>query len=353
MQPRAVEAHLHGKKNIVFQRLIRGRGINTVGIEPLVQHQALEHGLAVYQAFFSVKGNGAQGEIAVRRILNRAFLFQRQLQIVKVGLAGGPEVLFFHFQQKPGVRAVHPGAARALERALEGGLGAEFHAPGVPRNQRIHKKRAVFRIRDVLRRFDINGVHPFQPHRLPDARGAGVGAAIGRIAVGLLAEGLPAFPLAIVRADDQRVFPAVKGGGDFEGEGGVPPFMHAHALAVHPGFAAVIHRPQMQQHALALRFRGQIKGAPIPDGGHKILIVYAGKRAFRAEGNENFPLQLFLFNQAPGTAGSAQIHFKLPYAVQVHPGGAGKLRPGVFFSGNRGIDHTHLLSFRMQILYVL
>ena len=110
--------------------------------------------------------------------------------------------------------------------------------------------------------------------------------------------------------------------------------MRPHALTVDPRFALVIHRAKMQQHALARRFCRQVKAAAIPDRGHKILVIHAGKRALRAEGHQNFLGQLFLFHQPPGAAGSAMIDFKLPCAVQVHPAGAHELRPGIFGAGH-------------------
>ena len=104
----------------------------------------------------------------------------------------------------------------------------------------------------------------------------------------LLAGGLTAAPRLVVRADHQRVFARLQGGGDFKGEGGVAPLMHACALTVHPGLTLVIHRAKVQKHPLANGFRGEGKGAPVPYRVHKIRVTDAGQRAFHAKGHQNF-----------------------------------------------------------------
>ena len=47
VQPRAVEAGGHAELDVVDQRLVARRGQDAVGVVALVEHQALEHGLAV------------------------------------------------------------------------------------------------------------------------------------------------------------------------------------------------------------------------------------------------------------------------------------------------------------------
>ena len=179
---------------------------------------------------------------------------------------------------------------------------------------------------------DVRGLDPFQPHRPPDAGGAGVAAAVGFIARGLLAVGLETGALVVVSADDERVFAGHERVRDFKGEGNVAALVYADGLAVYPRFAAEVDRTEVQKHALALRLFRQRERAAIPHGGHKVLVLDAGKPAFRAEGNGDFAA-VRAVDQAAGTSARAMIDFKLPGAVQVHPAGTNKLRAGIFRAG--------------------
>ena len=315
MQPRAVEAHGHGQLDVAAQRVVGGRGVDAVGIEALIQHQPLEYRRTVDQALLAVKGDRAQGKIAVHRVDGFAVFQQRQLQVVEVALTRRPEVNVIDLQRQAGVMAVGQALGGSLGRAVEGGLGAQGQAGTGAVDRRVDVHAAVGGVGDQLCGAEVGLGNPLQPDGLPDARGAGVAATEGMIARALLAEGLTAAAQVVVGADHQRVFAGNQRVGDFEGEGGVAALVHAHGLAVDPCLAAVVHRAEVQQHALTGGVLRQREAAAVPHRGHEVLAAYAGELALGAEGHENGSVQRRFFHKTALAARRAVVDFKLPCAV--------------------------------------
>ena len=94
--------------------------------------------------------------------------------------------------------------------------------------------------------------------------------------------------------------------------------MRARARPVHKGLAQVVHRAEVQQHALARPVVRQREGAPVPHGRHEVALAHAAQLALGTEGHVYAPAQLAL-QQPPRAAGVAPVDLKLPFAVQVYP----------------------------------
>ena len=115
--------------------------------------------------------------------------------------------------------------------------------------------------------------------------------------------------------------------------------MNTGAFAVDPCFAFVIDRAEMKDDALTFCGFGKGEGAPVPNRCHEILIVYAGKLAFGAEGDNDGGIKVLFLNQTSCSAGCAVIDLKLPGAVKVQPVFARKLRTRIFAAGS---EHDYI-----------
>ena len=93
MQTRAIEAAGQAHFDVLLQRLIGRRRPQTLGIESLVEDQALEKRLAVDQYFTPVDGDLAQAEITFQRIDDRIAAGECDLQIIQERRARFPEFL--------------------------------------------------------------------------------------------------------------------------------------------------------------------------------------------------------------------------------------------------------------------
>ena len=89
--------------------------------------------------------------------------------------------------------------------------------------------------------------------------------------------------------------------------------------------------------------RGQLHGPLIPDRVHKVLEAHPGQLAFRAEGHGDGAGQVRSLLELSRLAGLADVHFKLPGTVQVHPVGPNHLGPGILHSGNIHRNHSPIL----------
>ena len=93
MQARAIEAAGQAHLDVLLQRLIGRRRPQTLGIESLVEDQALEKRLTVDQYFTAVDGELAQAEITFKRIDDRITAGECDLQIIQERRAGFPQFL--------------------------------------------------------------------------------------------------------------------------------------------------------------------------------------------------------------------------------------------------------------------
>ena len=236
-------------------------------------------------------------------------------------------------QMQPHQSALGLHAGRAHGPSFIGG----FHRQRARALQQgFHVKGTGFHAGENLDLFDMSLRKELHPHRLPDAGGAGVVAAVRVKQLALLAPGDQRIPLVILRIHGDDVFALMDGFGHVKAEGNIAAGVGAHADAVDKGFAAVVHRAEVQHDPAGKLLLRQRNGTAIPHAIQKILVVHAGKLALGAERHQNGIGKLRVrLMQAAGLAASAIVDFKGPKAVQVHPAVALKLRLGMFTAGDR------------------
>ena len=91
--------------------------------------------------------------------------------------------------------------------------------------------------------------HKFEPHGLPDAGGARVITALRIEAFALLAVGLFAGAVVVLRIDGEAVLARAAEIGDVEAERGVAAAVRAGRFAVHKHVRLIIDGAEVQQHA--------------------------------------------------------------------------------------------------------
>ena len=314
--------------NVVFQRLITGGGVNAVRIEALIQHGALEHGLSVEQKAITVQTNAAQTRIALHGIRSVG-----ELQVVQTAAAQLPHMGLLQGQMQPHQSAVRLYAGRAHRTAFVGGLHCQSARA---LQQRFHVKGAGLHVGEDLDLFDMSLRKELHPHRLPDAGGAGVVAAVRVKQLALFAPGDQRIPLVILRIHGDDVFALMDGFGHVKAEGNIAAGVGSHADAVDKGFAVIVHRAEVQHDPAGKLLLRQVNGAAIPHAIQKILVVHAGKLALGAEGHQNGIGKLRVrLMQAACFSAAAIVDLKGPLAVQVHPAVAPELRLGMFTAGDR------------------
>ena len=236
-------------------------------------------------------------------------------------------------QMQPHQSALGLHASRAHGPSFIGG----FHRQRARALQQgFHVKGTGFHAGKNLDFFDMGLRQELQPHRLPDAGGASVVAAVGVKQLALLAPGDQGIPLVILSVDGQDVFALAHGFGHVKAEGNVSAGVGSHADAVNEGLAAIVHRAEVQRDPAGKLLLRPFKRAAIPYAGKEILMIHAGKLALGAKRHQNLAGKLRICRaQAAGLAASAIVDFKGPKAVQVHPAIAPELRLGMFTAGNR------------------
>lgn len=89
VKPCAVEAERHRQLNIANQRGLGGRGVNSVGVEALVEDEPLEDRFFVDEKFFAVEPHAPQPEVTFHFIAAEG-----QSDAVKPPFSDLPEVFF-------------------------------------------------------------------------------------------------------------------------------------------------------------------------------------------------------------------------------------------------------------------
>ncbi len=259
--------------DVVLQRLVRGRGVDAVGIEALIQHGALEHGLAVEHELHALQPHAAHAEVAVHMVVAVG-----QLQIVQAAAAQLPQVKLAQRQMHLNRAAPGLHGRFAHDAALVFGGELQLRRAG---QRRGHAQCALLQRRNVLDLFYMRSGHELHPHGLPDARGAGVHASIGAVVLALLARGNQAVALVVLGADGDDVFARMHQLGHVKGEGDVAAGVPAGAHAVDERLAAIVHRAEMQHHAArSLRVR-QADRAAIPHALNEIPTRRSGSATYR------------------------------------------------------------------------
>ena len=256
VQSRAVEACRHRQLHVPAQRVVGGRGVDAVRIVALVKHEPLVHGLMVDLDRVAVHAHVAHAEIRRHRV--RAC---RDLQIVEVRLPDVPQHRLRYVQPQRRVFAAYLAcrgrdlfaAERRLRRdgidrgrlALEG--DDHIH---IRRRLQLHVAEGDLSAVDArgdLQARNIALRHIFHPHRLPDTRGARVGAAgIVVAVVDLLARRLEGVSAVVLREDGDPVLAGGHSFRDVKRERRVAADVIADLLTVDVDLAAVIDSAEME-----------------------------------------------------------------------------------------------------------
>ena len=242
---------------------------------------------------------------------------------------------------------MHHGGADTLLLAVEGGLGGQGHALAA-HGKCLDDQLLSLNIGIELGGGDVIHGHALQPGGLPDARGAGVGAAVGVVEHGLLTAGLVAGAEVVGDTHGDGVLPLLQSLGDIKGEGHVAADVAAHVLSVDPHLGEVIAGTDMEQDALTCPGLGEGQGLAVPHALAEILVTDARQLALAAEGDRDGLGEGGAVLVAALFAGQASVGLVLPGAVEVEPIGvaAVKLRAGKFGAGCVGcIEHGDIPRF--------
>ena len=327
MQARAIEAAGHGQFDVAHQRGVAGRGVDAVGVEALVEHRALEDGLAVDQEAVAVQAHGAQARVAVDNVLAVG-----ERQVVQAAAADLPQVHLGQRQRQLCATAGALDGRLAHGPALVAGLHAQRARAA---KARVDPQRALVHVGVELDVFYMGLGRELQPHRLPDAGGAGVVASMREEQLALLAAGDERVALVVLGVDGQDVLACLHRVGHVKAEGHIAALVRAHGAAVDERLARVVDRAEVQHDAACGLRLGQRERAAVPNALHEVLVADAGQLALRAKGHRDASGQLGVRRlQAAGLAGAAVVEFERPLAVEVHPRVAAELGLGMFGTGN-------------------
>ena len=86
-------------------------------------------------------------------------------------------------------------------------------------------------------------------------------------------------------------------------------------LLVDVNKSLIIRRPKVEDHTAAVPIFRYGKSPPIPDRGHKIQILDAGKSAFHTKRHNDLPLQMVELIHFPFYAAFAHVQLKFPDSV--------------------------------------
>ena len=240
MEPCPVEAGVHGEPDVLLQRLIGGSRIDAVRIEALVQHQPLEHGLAVDQEALPVQPDFPHAEIAVHPVF-----LEGKLQVIQPSGARFPEVQLGQRQFQDSVPRHSLYLCLAADFAFIKGFGAQSSRS---LGHCVDGQEALRDVGIIKHLFDMGLGEELQPYGLPDSRGPGVIAAAGVVVAALFSLALRAAAVVVRHIQGQHVLPLSGILGDVKGERDISALVAPGLLPVYPEMALVIHRAEVQAH---------------------------------------------------------------------------------------------------------
>ena len=254
VQARAVVAAGHGHFDVVFQRRVRGRRPESIGIETLIENQALEDRLVVDEELAPGDGDLAQTKITFQLVQLLLAAVEREFEIIQKRRARLPQFLLLEIEHQT-----------VLPRT---GAGGRTHQLAVGESFR-HERQVLIRAVDlgvnqhpraVWIRHDGNCFNKrradgFEPHRLPDAGGARVETTGALIAPRLLPAGLEVGPDIVQHLHHHFVRAGLEQLGDVETERHIPTDVQSGKLAVDIHPRPVIHAAEMDAQPLALHGR--------------------------------------------------------------------------------------------------
>ena len=189
MEARAVEPGGHRKFDVALQRRVgRGRP-DAVGIESLIEHQPLIIGFVVQVDLVPLDVDLAHARIGVHLVEHLPFRIHEPVgDVVEKRRLRRPELR--PFDRKHGDRTVR-GPHRRGSHGLTTVLYRDLQRVAALRPEPGHDDQlSLVDVRHHVRREQPRRVHGLHPHRLPDARGAGVVATVGGVLQVLLAGAL-------------------------------------------------------------------------------------------------------------------------------------------------------------------
>ena len=279
----------------------------------------------------------AQPRVAGRPIHDDAVrIHQRDVEVVqeRIGRAPQAAAILGHQQIERRIEVRSQAAGRHGDDALPVAQDrAELRAGRRADYRRLHPKLASADVRRDARTAQPHVRHRLHPHRLPDAGGARVHAAVVLVARRLLARWLGATARIARPHDDGGRLTSLRDPRQVAGDRREAAAMARHLDAVDPDGRVVIHRLEMEQHVPARPLRRDRDCASIPDGVHPVGVADAGEGRLRAEGYDDALGKLAL-GQAAFQAAVARIDLELPFTVQAQPIVAHELRTGVFRAGD-------------------
>ena len=279
-----VEAALLRLFEVKLERLIGRRGVEAVRPATLIERAELENELPVEQrpqdASDLALGDAAHAEVTRDGVDHRVALFDRYGEVVEERIVGRPQAGFGDGE----FEIVARNAARLAHRLAIGGSD-DLHSPNVePNALQDDPQRAAGHVGRQVESRDMRGAHGFQPHRLPDARGAGVEDACRVVA--LLADGKRVGFVAVLglHGDHLRTGPPQRRG-DVRAELGVATLVMSHLSAVDPYGGDLVDGAEMQQHVAAQPARRQLENLAVP---HLVVVArYARQRRLHGVGHQD------------------------------------------------------------------
>ncbi len=166
------------------------------------------------------------------------------------------------------------------------------------------------------------GADGFQPDSLPDAGGAGIENPFGGGFPVLFAAGHFQICGNVPHTEGQFVFARLQKAGNFRGKTAVSAGVFAGEFAVYPNRTGIIHRAEMQVNFLAVHGFWQGERLAVPYCVVNFAGVDTGKFALVGIGNGYFLVK------------AVGVEREVPFAVEVVPIFAHKLRTGVFRTRN-------------------
>ncbi len=360
VQAGTVEPGREAELDVPRERGVRRRRHERLRPVALVQDEPLEDRLAVDPDRQSVDGDGAQAGVGAHGVDEDAVrVAQLDVDAVQVRVA-----------RSPGAHAVRgdDGAQRGRQVEVGAGGGGRHLALGVghgdghrvaaPVRRQWHHdvERRAGQVRRDAWAAQVHGRYRLQPHRLPDARRAGVVALEVRVAVALLAPGLR--PVARVPGphDDGDRVPRVRDAVQVGRERGEPAAVPHDLRPVDPHRRVVVDRAEVQQDVRVVADGGPLRGdgdlAAVPDGFEEVGVLDAGELRLGRERDDDLALERAL-DEAALETGVARVDLELPGAVEVQPTVAGHLRAGVlgarygggrwFARGREAVEEGHQL----------
>ena len=190
----------------------------------------------------------------------------------------------------------------------------------------------------------------FQPNGLPDARHTRIAATRGFVTAALLAFRLSAAARIVEDTNNQIcLFAELHKRRDVEFERRRTTIMDADGLAVDVRFAFIVRRAKMQNGEPPCPVGRNRDLAMVEHRQDEILMLHSGQFALRAERNIDLAVEACAFLQAAFATGQAEIKLIRPFAVQIDPIHAFKLRAWVFGTWDR---HVFLLLVGMTVFYL-